>query len=136
MSLKLGTTSILGISTVTTNVSPEPEGVVTFYDYDGTVLYTYTTSEFLALSAMPSNPTHTGMIAQGWNWTLSDAQQYVTNWGYLNIGQNYTTSSGATEIFIEIPSDFVDLSFNLRFDLFLSLIIGPLVNESKIFNCN
>ena len=71
---------------------------VRFFDYDGTVLHTYSKEQFLALSAMPANPSHSGLVAQGWNWTLADAKTYVTDWGFLDIGQMYTTSSGATEI--------------------------------------
>lgn len=71
---------------------------VRFFDYDGTVLHSYSKDQFLALSALPANPSHTGLVAQGWNWTLADAKAYVTEWGFLDIGQSYTTSSGATEI--------------------------------------
>ena len=71
---------------------------VRFFDYDGTVLYQYSKAQFLALSSMPANPSHTGLVAQGWNWTLADAKAHVTSWGFLDIGQMYTTSSGATEL--------------------------------------
>lgn len=71
---------------------------VTFYDYDGTVVAGYSTSDFAQLSALPANPTHTGLVAQGWNWSLSDAKTYVAKYGKLNIGQMYVTQSGATEI--------------------------------------
>ena len=80
----------------------DPPDAVRFYDYDGTLLYQYTAAQFLALSAMPANPTHTGLTAQGWNWTLANAKDYVEDWGFLDIGQVYTTSSGATEIDIEL----------------------------------
>lgn len=75
---------------------------VTFYDYDGTRLYSYTAQEFLALDAMPANPTHSGLTAQGWNWTLSDAKAQVTAVKSCNIGQNYITSDGKTRIYIHL----------------------------------
>lgn len=75
---------------------------VKFIDYDGTVLHSYSAAQFLALNALPTNPSHSGLTAQGWNWTLADAKAYVTQWGFLDIGQMYTTSSGATEIDIEL----------------------------------
>lgn len=59
---------------------------VVFYDYDGTVVQSYSANDFLALSAMPANPTHSGLTAQGWNWSLSDAKTYVQTYGKLNIG--------------------------------------------------
>ncbi len=76
---------------------------VNFIDYDGTILYSYTKAEFATLSALPANPSHPGLTAQGWNWSLVDAKAYVAAEGFLWIGQNYTTVSGATEIDIIIP---------------------------------
>lgn len=78
---------------------------VTFYDYDGTIITSYSAAEFAQLSALPANPTHTGLVAQGWNWSLSDAKTHVAKYGELNIGQMYITESGATEIDIVISSN-------------------------------
>lgn len=79
----------------------EPKDV-NFYDYDGTLTNSYTASEFAALSAMPANPSHDGLTAQGWNWTLADAQAYVSTYHKLNVGQMYVTTSGDTEIDIRL----------------------------------
>lgn len=87
------------------------EKTVRFMDYDGTILYSYTPEAFLDLSAMPPNPSHTGLTAQGWNWTFSDAQEYVEKYGQLDIGQNYNTSDGKTRLYIHIPAEF-DLYLN------------------------
>ena len=54
---------------------------VNFLDYDGTILYSYTAAEFAALSSMPANPTHDGLTAQGWNWSLANAKAYVASMG-------------------------------------------------------
>ena len=75
---------------------------VNFIDYDGTVLYSYTATEFAALSALPANPTHSGLTSQGWNWSLSDAQAYVATYGKLWIGQMYVTDDGKTRIYIHL----------------------------------
>lgn len=98
-----------GYSEVTVNVSGGGGGGggvdpkdVNFIDFDGTVLHAYTAAEFAALTALPENPTHDGLVAQGWNWTLSDAQSYVANYGFLTIGQMYVTASGDTEIDVEL----------------------------------
>ena len=83
--------------------SPEEiTDAVRFFDYDGTLLHQYTATQFLALSSMPSNPSHTGLTAQGWNWSLAEAQEYVSQWGFLDIGQMYVTSDGTTQINIEL----------------------------------
>lgn len=75
---------------------------VTFIDYDGTVVASYTKAEFLALTTLPANPTHSQLIAEGWNWTLADAKAYVTTCGELVIGQLYHTASGKTEYDVKV----------------------------------
>ena len=79
-----------------------PAEDVVFYDYDGTVIATYSKNDFANLSSMPANPTHTGLTSQGWNWTLSDAKAYVSAYGGLDIGQMYVTSNGATKIYVSL----------------------------------
>ena len=69
---------------------------VVFYDYDGSVAASYSSSDFANLTAMPANPSHTGLIAQGWNWSLANAKAYVAKYGKLNIGQMYITDDGKT----------------------------------------
>lgn len=75
---------------------------VNFYDYDGTLLYSYTAQEFANLTEFPENPNHTGLIAQGWNWTLASAKTHVSNNRKLDIGQNYKTDDGKTRLYVEI----------------------------------
>lgn len=100
------------------NVTGTYEGLtekdVNFYDYDGTLIDSYTKTDFLALSAMPDNPTHAGLTAQGWNWTLADAKTHVTTYGKLTIGQNYTTTSGECEFDIELtPATGLTATMNM-----------------------
>lgn len=79
------------------------EDDVRFIDYDGTLLYSYSASDFLSLTEMPENPTHEGLTSQGWNWTLADAKTQVTEMGTCDIGQMYITDDGKTRIYIELP---------------------------------
>ena len=106
-------------SSITVNVSGGGGGAggsdVKFYDYDGTIVTSYSAADFANLSAMPDNPTHTGLTAQGWNWSLADAKTYVATYGKLNIGQMYITSDGKTRLYFVIPKD------NLTLDLYLNL---------------
>lgn len=88
---------------------------VNFYDYDGKRVYSYTKAEFLGLSAMPANPAHTGLTAQGWNWTLEQAQTYVQKYEYLEIGQNYITDDGKTRLYVKIKQT-VQLPVTLMFN--------------------
>lgn len=85
--------------------TPIPENDVTFYDYDGTVVASYTAAEFAQLEAMPPNPTHEGLTAQGWNWDLADAKEYVADYGGQNIAQMHITNDGKTRIFIHLVKD-------------------------------
>lgn len=100
-----GTVDTTLISSVDVNV-PTGGGAsrsgVNFYDYDGTIVDSYSKSEFLALTAMPANPSHAGLTAQGWNWSLADAKTYVEANDTLDIGQTYTTSDGATRLHIRL----------------------------------
>jgi hypothetical protein len=87
--------------TVTHESSNEPASVI-FYDYDGSVVASYTPEQFAGLTKLPANPTHEGLTSQGWNWSLSDAKEYVAENKYLNIGQMYVTSDGKTRLYITL----------------------------------
>ena len=78
---------------------------VDFIDFDGRLLYSYTAAEFLALTELPPNPSYPGLVAQGWNWTLADAKEFVAEYGAQVIGQNYTTDDGKTRLYIRIDSE-------------------------------
>ena len=86
-------------------VTSAPISDVNFYDYDGTILYSYTKEQFLALSAMPELPTREGLICQGWNWTLNDAKDHVADLSKLNIGAMYITDDGDTRLYIRIATE-------------------------------
>lgn len=79
---------------------------VNFYDYDGKRLYSYTKTEFLALSSLPNTPTHEGLTSQGWSWSLADAQTSVTELGELDIGHYVITSDGATKIYFSFTDEY------------------------------
>lgn len=96
------------------SVEVEEKGV-NFWDYDGTLVASYTKSEFAALSAMPDNPSHDGLTAQGWNWSLTDAKSYVADTGMLDIGQQYITSDGKTRLYVEMVEGRLNPELNLTF---------------------
>ena len=72
---------------------------VNFYDYDGTLVASYTLAEAQALTALPDGPTHDGLTFQGWNWSLSDLK--TTN-RKMNVGAMYITDDGKTRIYIRL----------------------------------
>lgn len=79
---------------------------VVFYDsYDHSVVASYSAAEFARLSALPPNPEHAGLIAQGWNWTLENAKAYTAKYGKLTVGQMFVTDDGKTRIHIHLEPD-------------------------------
>jgi hypothetical protein len=92
------------IESISTGGGIVPMSDVNFYDYDGTRLHSFTKAEFLALSALPELPTREGLICQGWNYTLTDAKNYVTSHGILDLGATYITDDGATRLHIRIAA--------------------------------
>ena len=85
--------------------APVSKSDVNFYDYDGTLLHSYSKSAFLALSSLPNLPTREGLTCQGWNYTLAKAKEYVTSYGVLDIGATYITDDGKTRLYIRIAAE-------------------------------
>ena len=81
------------------------ENDVNLRDYDGTIVYSYSKAQFLALTELPELPTHEGLTAQGWNWTLADAQSYVADNGIMEMSANYDTNDQKTRLYFSIPYD-------------------------------
>lgn len=100
-----GTYDTTKVNSATVQVGGAPEAEwndVCFWDYDGKLLYSYSAAEFANLSALPPNPSHEGLTAQGWNWTLADAKTHVATYGMLDIGQLYITDNGKTRVHVAI----------------------------------
>lgn len=88
--------------TVNTPYIPDLEKDVNFFDYDGTLIEAYTKEEFLALNELPTVPTHARLSNGAWNWTLSQAKDFVTENNWLDIGATYDITSGKSEMDITI----------------------------------
>ena len=82
---------------------------VKFYDYDGTLLYSYTLEEAQALTELPPLPIHAGLICQEWNYTLNEVTSATTP---IIVGANYTTSDGKTRLYLTFYSEN-DISIKL-----------------------
>lgn len=81
-----------------TTPSAKPKDV-NFYDYDGTLLYSYTLAEAQAMTALPDSPTHDGLTFQGWNYSLEKVKTATRK---MDVGATYITSDGKTRIFIHL----------------------------------
>ena len=89
---------------------------VKFIDYDGTLVYSYTPTEFAALTEMRANPSHTGLTSQGWNWSLSDAKTHVAKYSTLIIGQMYVTDDGKTRLYITLDPGRLNVVLRFKAD--------------------
>ena len=74
---------------------------VTFIDYDGSALYSYTLAEAQALTELPALPSHDGLVCQGWNWTLEAIKALNRP---VTVGAMYITDDGATRLHIRIAT--------------------------------
>ena len=74
---------------------------VTFIDYDGSVLYSYSLAEAQALTELPELPAHDGLLCQGWNWTLEAIKALNRP---VTVGAMYITDDGATRFHIRIAT--------------------------------
>ena len=74
---------------------------VTFIDYDGSVLYSYSLEEAQALTELPALPTHDGLVCQGWNWTLEAIKALNRP---VTVSAMYITYDGATRLHIRIAT--------------------------------
>ena len=75
---------------------------INFYDYDGTLVASYSLSEAQSLTALPDGPTHDGLTFQGWNYTLEKVKAFTRP---MNVGAMYITDDGKTRLHIRIAAE-------------------------------
>ena len=92
MSAEIESIQTDGSSAVTTDY-------VSFFDYDGTLVASYSLSEAQSLTTLPDSPTHEGLTFQGWNYTLEKVKSFTRS---MNVGAIYTTNDGKTRIYITL----------------------------------
>lgn len=78
---------------------------VNFYDYDGTLVTSYTVAEAQALSALPTAPDHstdaTPLTFQSWNYTLAQVKATTS---VLDVGATYITTDGKTHFHVSLTA--------------------------------
>lgn len=106
--LKLGATAhdasgrqIIG----TLDTTPPEESDINFWDYEGTLLYSWTLAELATKTELPPLPSHDGLICQGWNWTLQDIKDAGRE---LDIGALYITDDGKTRLYVDVDTETWD----------------------------
>lgn len=124
---------IKGIETGGGAVESKEYKDVNFFDYEGTILYSYTWDEAKVMTELPPLPDRTseGLVCQGWNYTLEDmlaqADENGEN-GYADIGAIYTTDDGSTRIHIELTEE--DLSFEFEIQSPMQVLWGDGTSET------
>lgn len=89
------------------------EKEVNFFDYDGTLLYSYSKAEAASLASLPSLPTHEGLTAQGWTHTFEQIQAFaVSDRPFLEVGATFITDDGSTRLYFELP-DVIGIKLSL-----------------------
>ena len=101
MTLAQMPSKIAAIQTGGSSSSASPNDV-NFYDYDGTIVASYSLSEAQSLTALPDGPTHDGLTFQGWNYTLEKVKAFTRP---MNIGAMYITDDGKTRLYIRIAAE-------------------------------
>lgn len=91
--------------TGTLDTAPPKESDINFWDYDGTLLYSWTLAELTTKTELPPLPSHDGLICQGWNWTLQDIKDAGRE---LDIGALYITDDGKTRIYVDVDTETWD----------------------------
>lgn len=91
--------------TGTLDTTPPKESDINFWDYDGTLLYSWTFAELATKTELPPLPSHDGLICQGWNWTLQDIKDAGRE---LDIGALYITDDGKTRLYVDVDTETWD----------------------------
>lgn len=98
---KNGTYDVKNYATAVVNVGEEKD--VNFYDYDGTLVASYTIEQAKTLSQLPPPPDHSQdevpLTFQEWNYTLEEinALDHIAD-----VGANYITTDGKTYAFFTL----------------------------------
>lgn len=91
--------------TGTLDTAPPKESDINFWDYDGTLLYSWTVAELATKTELPPLPSHDGLVCQGWNWTLQDIKDAGRE---LDIGALYITDDGKTRLYVDVDTETWD----------------------------
>jgi len=107
MSIYIGSNKISNANILDPEWIKEKE--VNFYDYEGTLVASYTKQEALALTELPALPDRTSenLTNEGWNMTIADITERI-NKGmyYVSVGCTYYTTDGKTHITVEPDEDY------------------------------
>ena len=102
---------ITGIKTGSSNGDYNIDDV-TFYDYDGTIIFSCSMEDAQNLEELPIPPEHEGLVFQGWNWTLEQIKSSSVG---ADVGALYDTEDGALVFNIEVKNEIERKNICLQF---------------------
>lgn len=113
---KGGTVGNTGLAGLASEIAGIPSGGVmidygkdvNFYDYDGTLVEAWTLAELQTKTALPTQPTHEGLTADGWNWSLQGLKDLNLP---TNVGALYHPTDNLNHIFVDIAEDRKKIGF-------------------------
>lgn len=76
---------------------------VTFYDYDGTIVYSCSMADAQNLTELPTPPEHKGLVFQEWNWTMEQIKSSSVG---ADVGAMYDTEDGAVELYVRVTDEY------------------------------
>lgn len=86
---------------------------VTFYDFDGTIIYSCSMVDAQNLTELPTPPEHKGLVFQEWNWTLEQIKRSSVG---ADVGAMYDTEDGAVVFNITIANEIERSKISLAFE--------------------
>lgn len=95
---------------------------VTFYDYDGTIIFSCSMEDAQKLEELPTPPEHEGLVFQGWNWTLEQIKNSSVG---ADVGALYDTEDGAVVFNISVKNKIERENISLRLRTVVSGINPP-----------
>lgn len=89
------------VAPILTN-KPKVEKDINFYDFDGTLVESYSLAQFASVTELPEAPDHTSdavpLVFDEWNWTIDEIKALQRP---CNIGASYHTADGNTHMIID-----------------------------------
>lgn len=104
---KKGTSNSMTVSQMPQEITSIPAaeakpGFITFYDWDGTILYTYSKEQIQNLTELPALPSaYRDYTANSWTETLVTLKKCKSPW---NVGVNYSTQRTSTKVYITLDA--------------------------------
>lgn len=95
------------ITTIEAGGIPIVENDLTFYDYDGSIVYAYSREEVEGMTKLPVGPyhEHEGLLFDGWSSTLEEVKSCIANYGKWGVGAFYITDDNSLRLYITLERE-------------------------------